>query len=108
MSKENARGIRDELISRQVTIDALERAKQNIRHNIERAIGDAICEILDEVENGVKQLPPIQPKRGRWKNIVESIEYACGTCDACGARISMAYKYYEYCPRCGAKMKVTE
>ena len=46
-----------DLISRQAAIDALERAKQNIRHNIERAIGRAICEILDEVENGIKQLP---------------------------------------------------
>ncbi len=44
-------------ISRQAAIEALERAKQNIRHNIERAIGRAICEILDEVENGIKQLP---------------------------------------------------
>ena len=47
----------DDLISRQAAIEALERAKQNIRHNIERAIGRAICEILDEVENGIKQLP---------------------------------------------------
>ena len=47
-------------ISRQAAIDALERAKQNIHHNIERAIGDAICEVLDTVESGIKQLPPIQ------------------------------------------------
>ena len=45
-------------ISREQAIDALERAKQNIRHNIERAIGRAICEILDEVENGIRQLSP--------------------------------------------------
>lgn len=48
-------------ISREQAIDALERAKQNIHHNIERAIGDAICEVLDTVESGIKQLPPIQP-----------------------------------------------
>ena len=57
--------------------------------------------------NDIEKLPTAEPKRGKWKNIVESIEYACGTCDTCGARISMAYKYYEYCPRCGgAKMEV--
>ena len=50
----------DDTISRGETIEALERAKQNIRHNIERAIGRAICEILDEVENGIKQLPPAE------------------------------------------------
>ena len=49
----------NDLISRQAAIDALERAKQNIHHNIERAIGDAVCGILDEVENGIKQLPPV-------------------------------------------------
>ena len=46
-----------ELISREQAIEVLERAKQNIRHNIERAIGRAICEILDEIENAIKQLP---------------------------------------------------
>ena len=52
-----------DLISRKAAIDALERAKQNIHHNIERAIGDAVCGILDEVENGIKQLPSIHPER---------------------------------------------
>ena len=46
-----------DLISREQAIEVLERAKQNIRHNIERAIGRAICEILDEIENAIKQLP---------------------------------------------------
>ena len=56
------------LISREKAIEALERAKKNIHHNIERAIGDAICEILDEVENGVKQLPSAEPKIVRCKD----------------------------------------
>lgn len=46
-----------------------------------------------------------QPKRGKWKNIAEGIEYDWGTCDTCGARIPMPYKYYEYCPHCGADMR---
>lgn len=57
-----------DLISREKAIEALERAKQNIHHNIERAIGDAVCGILDEVENGIKQLPPIQPEIVRCKD----------------------------------------
>ena len=64
-----------DVISRQQAIDALERAKQNIRHNIERAIGRAICEILDEVENGIKQLPPIQPEIVRCKDCKHWIPY---------------------------------
>ena len=66
MSKENARGMRDDVISREQVINALERAKQNIRHNIERAIGKAVCEILDEVENGIKQLPSAEEESFEW------------------------------------------
>ena len=54
------------LISREKAIEVLERAKQNIRHNIERAIGRAICEILDEVENGIKQLPSAEEESFEW------------------------------------------
>ena len=64
-----------DIISRQAAIDALERAKKNIHHNIERAIGDAICEILDEVENGVKQLPPIQLEIVRCKDCRHGVDY---------------------------------
>lgn len=49
-----------------------------------------------------------EPKTGKWKNIVDGIEYSWGTCDMCGARIPMAYKYYEYCPHCGSRNEVTE
>ena len=52
------------------------------------------------------ELPPAEPKSGKWKNIVEGFEYALGTCDTCGARIPMVYKYYEYCPHCGIKNEV--
>ena len=51
-------------------------------------------------------LPHAEPKTGKWKNIVEGIEYACGTCDTCGMRMPMVYKYYEYCPHCGMKNEV--
>lgn len=44
---------------------------------------------------------------GKWKDIVEGIECAYGTCGTCGTRILMAYKYYEYCPHCGTKNEVT-
>lgn len=42
---------------------------------------------------------------GRWINVVDGIEYTWGICDKCGAHIPMPYKYYEYCPNCGRKMK---
>ena len=100
----NLASLGTDCISRQSAIDALERAKQNIRHNIERAIGRAICEILDEVENGIKQLPPIQPKRGKWidtKGNTEwyAREYECSECG--GTMLGES----NFCPNCGADMR---
>lgn len=96
-----------DLISREKAIEALERAKQNIRHNIERAIGRAICEILDEVENGIKQLPSAEPKKGQWimSNVGDTfmtdapkIIY-CSSCNVCAPYAT------NYCPMCGADMR---
>lgn len=95
-----------DIISRQAAIDALERAKQNIHHNIERAIGDAICEILDTVEDGIKQLPPIQPKRGRWHysdGKPAKIGLSFGViCDQCGTESEYCTNF---CGECGADMR---
>ena len=95
-----------DLIDRQAAIDALERAKQNIRHNLERAIGRAICELLDEVENGIKQLPPIQPKRGRWHysdGKPARIGLSFGViCDQCGTESEYCTNF---CGECGADMR---
>lgn len=56
--------------------------------------------------NDLEKLPSAQSKKGKWKNIVDGIEYTWGTCDTCGAHIPMPYKYYEYCPHCGTKNEV--
>ena len=57
----------------------------------------------------VDAVPTINPgpKRGKWINIVDGIEYTWGTCDKCGARIPMVYNYYEFCPHCGTENEVT-
>jgi hypothetical protein len=103
----NLASLGTDCISRQQAIDALERAKQNIRHNIERAIGRAICEILDEVENGIKQLPPIQPKRirGQWSIKGQAIDTVRGywaKCSACGHSV---FGGGNYCSNCGSYNK---
>ena len=79
-----------DLISRQAAIDA-----------VRRVIGDnrsiSVCD-------AIKQLPPIQPKRGRWigKYPVSSI------CSECGYLINDSkVKVFAFCPNCGAMMEVT-
>ena len=47
----------DELISKRAVIEAIEKARANVGHNLERSIGKSITEILDEVGRDVDRLP---------------------------------------------------
>jgi len=47
----------DELISKRAVIEAIEKARANVGHNLERSIGKSIIEILDEVGRDVDRLP---------------------------------------------------
>ena len=82
----------DELINRQAAIDA-----------IRTVIGDnrsiSVCE-------AVKQLPPIQPKRGRWI-LDRSGAYCCSECmEPCAGYVMMKPRD-KFCKMCGAKMEET-
>ena len=47
----------DELISKRAVIEAIEKARANVGHNLERSIGKSIIEILDDVGRNVDRLP---------------------------------------------------
>jgi hypothetical protein len=47
----------DELISKKAVIEAIEKARANVGHNLERSIGKSIIEILDDVGRDVNGLP---------------------------------------------------
>ena len=92
-----------DLISRQAAIDALRKLR-------EEDIDDYGCEIpegfnqdhLDRATFAIKQLPPIQPKRGRWigKYPVTSV------CSECGFLIhDSKVKVFAFCSNCGADMR---
>ena len=114
----------DELISKRAVIEAIEKARANVGHNLERSIGKAIIEILDEVGKDVGMLPSAQPKRirGRWIP-VDSYSAFGGdeaTWMAHGNPIAFYYcseckkqafagedgesLITDYCPNCGADM----
>lgn len=90
-------------ISRQAAIDAL--CNYLVGKNVP-CDGTLTCRLIEN--EVIKKLPSAQPEIGKWKNIVDGIEYTWGTCDSCGARIPMPYKYYRFCPNCGMKNEVTE
>ena len=50
----------DDMISRQAAIEAIEKARANVGHNMERAVGAAFIEILDEVGEDIGRLPSAQ------------------------------------------------
>ena len=97
----------DELISKRAVIEAIEKARANVGHNLERSIGKTIIEILDDVGRDVDRLPSAQPERikGRWEQDGHHIRcdqcgmYMCDT-DREGDRIPT-----EFCPHCGVDMR---
>ena len=58
----------DELISKRAVIEAIEKARANVGHNLERSIGKSIIEILDDVGEDVGKLPSAQPEIIRCKD----------------------------------------
>lgn len=64
----------------------------------------------DDVYNAIKQLPPIQPKRGRWLKLdmhIGMADHKCTACEQeCYVPTCMGEPMYAFCPNCGAKMEV--
>lgn len=50
----------DDVISRQLAINVIERTRAYIGHNMERAVGAAFIEILDDVGKDIGRLPSAQ------------------------------------------------
>ena len=65
----------DELISKRAVIEAIEKARANVGHNLERSIGKSIIEILDDVGRDVDRLPPAEPQIIRCKDCKHWIPY---------------------------------
>ena len=100
-----------EAITKQQAIDALRKLR-------EEDIEDYGCEIpegfnqdhLDRATFAIKQLPPIQPKRGKWIHHPEIGWGETWLCDQCGEKTTstvMGKPRANFCPNCGAEMEVT-
>ena len=112
----------DDLISRQAAIDALRKMQ-----TYKMFSGDDML-LIDQAgaQTELMQLPPIQPKRGKWiedkgqqtlmQNFIERGE-VWRVCSVCGAGHMIGHKYasdkayhdrhHNFCPNCGAEMEVT-
>ena len=103
----------DELISKRAVIEAIEKARANVGHNLERSIGKSIIEILDDVGRDVNRLPSEQPKRGKW---IDRGEHGDWEWQADGRgkhwhewECNICHHYFDkrtfFCPHCGADMR---
>ena len=84
-------------ISRQQAIDAL----------TEYGNGRAVFISVGEAVIRIKQLPPIQPKRGKWI-LDRSGAYCCSECmEPCAGYVMMKPRD-KFCKMCGSRNEVTE
>ena len=101
MSKENARGMQDDVISRQAAIDALRDYLVGKRCPDD---GTLTCRLIEN--EVINKLPPIQPKRGRWHysdGKPARIGLSFGViCDQCGTESEYCTNF---CGECGADMR---
>lgn len=98
----------DELISKKAVIEAIEKARANVGHNLERSIGKSIIEILDDVGRDVNRLQPVESKRGKWIHHPEIGWGETWLCDQCGEKTTstvMGKPRDNFCPNCGANMR---
>ena len=88
-----------DLIDRQAAIDAL------TEYGNGRAVFISVGEAVIRIEN----LPPAEPKRGRWIYHIDDLFPAESTmeCNQCHAEKPLTCDD-EFCPHCGAKMEKKE
>ena len=88
-----------DLISRQAAIDAMAELQG-------RASSKGELKGISKAWKRIKQLPPIQPKRGRWI-LDRSGAYCCSECmEPCASYVMMKPRD-KYCKMCGSRNEVT-
>ena len=113
-----------DMISRQAAIDALDVLCQEHRYKIPGKVetysqyNEAWQDALDRAEGAIFNLPPVQPKHGRWieRNPLNSDKCRLIECDQCGksyiVSFNVPYEHWienkNYCEKCGADMRGNE
>ena len=105
-------------ISRQAAIDAIGEKSDEIYKTKQKGATyphDDFFQGMAYAEDVVKQLLPIQPKRGRWIYCEDTTADCVDgyRCDQCGFFVPWDYQHksidyikdYNFCPNCGADMR---
>ena len=100
----------DDAISKQQAIDAIGEKSDEIYKTKQKGATyphDDFFQGMAYAENVVKQLPPIQPKRGKWIEIEAFDDSRYVKCDQCKTVQVFYYgkRNTNFCPNCGADMR---
>jgi hypothetical protein len=100
-------------ISRQTAIDAIDVLCQEHRYKIPgkgetySQYNEAWQDALDRAEGAIFNLPPSEPKRGKWIQD-RSGAYCCSECmEPCATYVMMKPRD-KFCKMCGSRNEVTE
>ena len=99
----------NDLISRQAAIDALDEYFGRIAKLKRRGLNNGEKAISLDAVGAIKQLPPIQPKRGKWISadaIFGGVPFYCSECGENTWDTVIGKPRWKFCPMCGAKMEV--
>lgn len=96
-----------DVISRQAAIDAMAELQGSTSSK-------GVLKGISKAWKRIEQLPPIQPKRGKWIKYEQEfmLEGSLGTvqktvreCSVCTAKIAGMVGIMNFCPNCGADMR---
>ena len=95
-------------ISRQDALEAFGLSEKTRKYGGDHSGYDTM--MMYEIQDTIENLPPIQPKKGRWErhysrpNVYADLFWHCSEC---GYKDSENYApvYHHFCPNCGAKME---
>ena len=87
----------NELISRQAALYEIDKNRNAL---LQSGMKDAEHILVHYGRRAIEELPPIEPKRGKWKD--GNKRQICSEC------LYRGYRSWHYCPNCGAKMERSE
>ena len=103
-------------ISRQDALEAFGLSEKTRKYGGDHSGYDTM--MMYEIQDTIEDLPPIQPKRGRWIYCEDSTADCVDgyRCDQCGFFVPWDYKHkgidfiqdYNFCQNCGADMRQRE
>lgn len=104
-----------DLISRQAAIEVAHRTIFDffciVEDDSESPITESdkrLLELNKAITTAIRGLPTIEPKRGKWYEMIDRRFGGQVVCSECGETFWGWMRQFHYCPNCGAQMERSE